>query len=106
MVRERNKRQRERVDRRLNEMFCELLRIKYCTPQVVENLKAKPHPKIEAEGYTEWGYVDWLLGHGYGTKALTILAPLQALYNEPYDEHAYRILERERENYGVPNTYR
>jgi len=87
-------------------MHCEAIRIRYCTPQVVENLKSKPHPKIQSDDLTEWDYVDWLLNHGYNAKAMAILAPITAIYNESYDEHAYAIITREQENYGVPATYR
>ena len=106
MVRERNRKNRERINRRKDEMYCEMVRIRYCTPKVVESLSSKPHPKIESDELTEWNYVDWLLNHGYSTKALAILAPLQTIFNEPYDEHAYGILKREHEDYGVPRTYR
>ena len=105
-MRRKNKQNRARIDKRRAEMHCEAVRIRYCTPQVVENLKSKPHPKIQSDELTEWDYVDWLLSHGYDSKAMAILAPLSTIYNESYDEHAYAIITREQENYGVPSTYR
>ena len=102
----RNYEKRKRMRKRRNEMRCELIRIRYLTPKVMSSLDKEPHPKLPDTELTKLNYVEWLLDHSYDVKALAIIAPISAIYNEPYDEHAYAILKREQENYGVPKTYR
>jgi hypothetical protein len=101
-----NRQRRQRQNKRRNEMRCQLISMRYLTPKVRLYLDKEDHPKLPDSTLTKLNYVEWLLSHGYHVKALAIIAPISAIYNEPYDEHAYAILEREQENYGVPNTYR
>ena len=103
---EKNQKNRDRIKRKKYPIFCEMLRVKYGTPKVIEDLSNKPHPKIPSKAFTAWDYVEWLLDHRYYQKALDVLEPVAAVYNEDYDQKKYERLERYQEDYGVPRTYR
>jgi len=101
-----SKKNRERISRRRNEMHCSSIKLRFLTPKVRDELGTSKHPKLPNSSLSKLDYVEWLLDNGYGLKAFDIINPIAEQFNEPYDEHAYAILTREQETYGVPRTYR
>ena len=87
-------------------MHCSSVKLRFLTPKVKETLSKNNHPKIPNRSLSELDYVEWLLDNGYGMKAYDIIKPISTQFNETYDEHAYAILKRDQETYGIPRTYR
>ena len=105
-MRTKNQKNRERIARRKKEWRAEVIRLKYCTPKVVNELQSVPHPKLPDTELTLWDYVNWCLKQGYDNKAMPFIKPLAELYKEPHDTKLVARIERESEDYGVPRTYR
>ena len=97
---------RERIKRRRNEMQCELVKMSQLTPKVRHDLYNEPHPKITNSDLTKLDYVYWLLDNGHPLLASQVMEPYSSKQQESYDTHAYELLKRKQEDYGVPRTYR
>ena len=67
-----------------------------------EHLSNLPHPKLPNSNLTAWDYCWWLYTNGHAGKATSLLP--KDLVNK--DERHLKSIQKERDNYGVPSTYR